>query len=49
MIGSFCFRTMSPKRRMNSAENGTFELQIILNDDFYIRPTSSLMELIHDK
>jgi hypothetical protein len=40
---------MSLKRRPNTLDNGLVDIQIILNDDFYIQPTACLPEIVYDK
>jgi len=40
---------MSLKRRPNTLDNGLVDIQIILNDDFYIQPTACLTEIIYEK
>jgi hypothetical protein len=42
------FRITTLKRRPNTSDNGTIDIQIILNDDFYIQPTVCLTEIIYD-
>jgi len=43
------FRATTLKRRPNTSDNGTVDIQIILNDDFYIQPTACLTEIIYEK